>query len=264
MTPKTKTLARLNSGNGFQCASGSPQPSLKSEASDPDAATMELPETRFPFDVAIVGLGYVGLPTALTLSAAGRRVLGLDVSAERLEIIRAQQADLLPSDKMRLTSALQRPDFIMSVDLSLLAQAAAVIVCVPTPVDPYLVPDLGILRSACASVVQFAVPAQLLMLTSTTYVGCTRDLLALPLEARGLVPGRDLFVAFSPERINPGVDAFSHEEVPRVVGGVTRECGEKAAALLRFSAKRVHQVSRGSRDDQVGRKHFPRRKHRLS
>ncbi|VXB78417.1 UDP-glucose/GDP-mannose dehydrogenase [Arthrobacter sp. 9AX] len=203
---------------------------------------MELTDTTFPFDIAILGLGYVGLPTALAMNSAGRKVIGLDVSAERLEVIRSQHADLLPSDNMRLAKALQDPDFTMSTDLSQLAHAAAVIVCVPTPVDPYLVPDLGILRSACASVVEFAVPGQLLMLTSTTYVGSTRDLLALPLEAKGLLPGRDLFIAFSPERINPGVDAYSHEDVPRVVGGMTPACGEKAAALLSASAHLIHTV----------------------
>lgn len=197
----------------------------------------------FSFDVAIVGLGYVGLPTALAMNAAGLRVLGLDVSESRLDVIRSQQADLLDSDRSRLNSALEDPSFMFSTDLSLLARAAAVVVCVPTPVDPYLVPDLGILRGACASVVEFAVPGQLLMLTSTTYVGSTRDLLAVPLTAKGLTLGRDLFVAFAPERINPGVDAYSHEDVPRVVGGVTPACGEAAAALLAASTRQVHPVS---------------------
>lgn len=204
-----------------------------------DAAALDL---TFTFDVAIVGLGYVGLPTALAVNASGRRVLGLDVSESRLAVIRSQQADLLDSDKIRLGSALEDPSFMISTDLSLLARAAAVVVCVPTPVDPYLVPDLGILRAACASVVEFAVPGQLLMLTSTTYVGSTRDLLAVPLAAKGMIPGRDVFVAFSPERINPGVDAFSHEDVPRVVGGVTPACGDAAESLLKSSTKLVHVV----------------------
>jgi nucleotide sugar dehydrogenase len=212
------------------------------EITETAVATQKLAEPAFSFDVAILGLGYVGLPTALALNAAGRRVLGLDVSEERLEVIRCQQADLLPSDKARMVNALRSPDFTMSADLSLLAEAAAVIVCVPTPVDAYMVPDLGILRAACASVVQHAVPGQLLMLTSTTYVGSTRDLLALPLAAKGLIPGQDVFVAFSPERINPGVDAFSHEDVPRVVGGMTPLCGEKGAELLGLSAQSVHPV----------------------
>jgi nucleotide sugar dehydrogenase len=91
-------------------------------------------------------------------------------------------------------------------------------------------------------VVEYAVPGQLLMLTSTTYVGTTRDLLAMPLAAKGLIPGRDVYVAFSPERINPGVDSFSHEDVPRVVGGVTAACGEAAERLLSASTKLVHVV----------------------
>ncbi len=197
----------------------------------------------FTFDVAIVGLGYVGLPTALAIGASGRRVLGLDVSEARLAVIRAQEADLLDSDRERLRKALDDTNFVISSDLSLLARASSVIVCVPTPVDPYLVPSLGILRAACASVVEYAVPGQLLMLTSTTYVGSTRDLLALPLADRGLIPGSDVFVAFSPERINPGDDAFSHEDVPRVVGGVTPACGDAAAALLKISTKLVHRVA---------------------
>ena len=185
-------------------------------------------------------------------------------SENRLAVIRSQQADLLDSDKVRLNSALEDPSFMISTDLSLLARAAAVVVCVPTPVDPYLVPDLGILRAACASVVEFAVAGQLLMLTSTTYVGSTRDLLAVPLAAKGLIPGRDVFVAFSPERINPGVDAFSHEDVPRVVGGVTPACGEAAEALLQASTKLVHvvPVRRCGRDDQARRKHLPGGEHR--
>jgi UDP-N-acetyl-D-glucosamine dehydrogenase len=253
MTPNTKVKNRKANAAG-----GTLSPLVDQAHQWPDGAAGATPapdhgslavqaqdgiaDQAFTFDVAIVGLGYVGLPTALAVNASGRSVLGLDVSEARLSVIRSQQADLLDSDKERLGKALEDPSFMVSTDLSLLARAAAVVVCVPTPVDPYLVPDLGILRAACASVVEFAVPGQLLMLTSTTYVGSTRDLLAMPLAAKGLIPGRDIFVAFSPERINPGVDAFSHEDVPRVVGGVTPACGEAAAALLRSSTKLVHVV----------------------
>lgn len=250
MTPNTKLkthkapVTRLLDEPGQWPEGGSPVPELAAESADAQPVTSETAaqDLTFTFDVAIVGLGYVGLPTALAINASGRRVLGLDVSESRLAVIRSQQADLLESDKDRLNSALDDPSFMISTDLSLLARAAAVVVCVPTPVDPYLVPDLGILRAACASVVEFAVPGQLMMLTSTTYVGSTRDLLAVPLAAKGLIPGRDVFVAFSPERINPGVDAFSHEDVPRVVGGVTPACGEAAEALLQASTKLVHVV----------------------
>src|SRR5664279_5936463 len=104
-------------------------------------------EPSFEFDIAIVGLGYVGLPTSLAFHAAGRRVLGVDVSERRLAVIEQERADLLESDRERLTLALSDPGFEMTTDTARLSRAAAVIICVPTPVDHYLVPDLRILES---------------------------------------------------------------------------------------------------------------------
>ena len=197
----------------------------------------------FTFDIAIVGLGYVGLPTALAFTESGSRVLGLDVSIGRLTTIREDRADLLSEDRERLMRALNDKSLEMSSDLARLSQAAAVIVCVPTPVDQYLVPDLGILRAACASVVAHAVRNQVIILTSTTYVGSTRDMIMVPLGERGLEAGNDIFVAFSPERINPGSAGFAHEDVPRVVGGATSSCTGAAASVLGAYVKLVHPVS---------------------
>lgn len=213
-------------------------------------------------DVAVVGLGYVGLPTALAFAAAGHSVLGLDASPARLATIAAGEADLLPRDRQRLSRFLRLPvahvvgqggdpaadqddgggGLVTTDDPSRLAEAGAVIVCVPTPIDHHLVPDLGPLRGACHTVVERARPGQVLVLTSTTYVGCTADLLVEPLRARGLEPGTDVFVAFSPERIDPGNDVHLLEDVPRVVGGVTDECARRASALLGGYAARVHPV----------------------
>jgi len=200
-------------------------------------------DSAFDYDIAIVGLGYVGLPTALAFHTAGSRVLGVDVSERRLSIITDERADLLDNDRERLGVALADPSsFQMTSDVSRLSTAAAVIVCVPTPVDEYLVPDLRILESACATVVDAATPGQVLILTSTTYVGTTKDLLVAPLAAKGLIAGSDIFVAFSPERIDPGNDRHAHEDVPRVLGGVTKLCAEKATAVLESYAKNVHVV----------------------
>ena len=197
---------------------------------------------EFVFDIAIVGLGYVGLPTSLALHAAGQRVLGLDVSERRLAVISEQRADLMASDRQRLAMALDDPGFVITGDTSRLSTAAAVIICVPTPVDHYLIPDLRILEGACATVVAAAVPGQTLLLTSTTYVGTTRDLLVAPLAARGFMVGSDVFVAFSPERIDPGNDRGAHEDVPRVVGGVTKACAVRATSVLGSYARNVHVV----------------------
>ncbi|MGV8896386.1 MAG: nucleotide sugar dehydrogenase [Rhodoglobus sp.] len=198
--------------------------------------------TDFDYDVAIVGLGYVGLPTALAFHHAGGRVLALDNSAQRIDTIRAHSADLLDDDRTRLLSALDHPGFVLTADQALLARAESVIICVPTPVDEHLVPDLTILRAACAMVVAHAVEGQLIVLTSTTYVGCTQDLIVDALSKRGLEAGRDLYVAFSPERIDPGNAAVSHDDVPRVVGGTTPECEARAEALLKRYARSVHLV----------------------
>ncbi len=197
----------------------------------------------FAYDVAVVGLGYVGLPTALAYHHAGLRVLGLDQSTRRLEAIRAGLVDVVPGDRRRLEHALDDEERLaVTVDAAQLSRAAAVIVCVPTPVDRYLVPDLSLLRGACETVLRNVVRGQVIVLTSTTYVGCTQDLLVEPLERMGFVIGRDVFVAFSAERIDPGNDRFAQEAVPRVIGASTPECEEEAAKLLGRAVERVHHV----------------------
>ncbi|GAA2069276.1 nucleotide sugar dehydrogenase [Microbacterium hatanonis] len=208
-------------------------------------ATTTSPEIAlgFDYDVAIVGLGYVGLPTALAYHAAGSRVLALDASSARLTDITAGRADLLETDRVRLGGALRDRSFRLTDDIALLSSAAAIVVCVPTPVDHQLVPDLSLLRAACATVVAAVRAGQTVMLTSTSYVGCTHDLIEQPLRDRGFVIGRDVFVAFSAERIDPGNTGFAQEDVPRVVGGATLECEEEGARLLSRYVSRVHHVS---------------------
>jgi UDP-N-acetyl-D-glucosamine dehydrogenase len=212
-----------------------------------DAATDTVPITlrpAFVYDVAIVGLGYVGLPTALAYRAGGCSVLAVDASPARLSAIASGDVDVLDTDRIRLEEALRDPaSFRLSADPAELSLAAAVIVCVPTPVDHQQVPDLAPLRAACETVVAAARAGQVVMLTSTTYVGCTHDLVEQPLRERGFVIGRDVFVAFSAERIDPGNAGFAQEAVPRVIGGATPECEEEGARLLHRYATRVHHVS---------------------
>jgi nucleotide sugar dehydrogenase len=158
--------------------------------------------------------------------------------------------DLLPSDRERLPRALHPPGpanghrghLSLTTDLDRLAAADSVIVCVPTPVDAHLVPALGALAGACRAVAERARRGQLIVVTSTSYAGTTRDLLIQPLMRRGLVPGRDVFVAFAPERIDPANGAFPQDQVPRIVGGATKACGLRAAGLLERIAGGVHIV----------------------
>ncbi|MEJ2579772.1 MAG: nucleotide sugar dehydrogenase [Kineosporiaceae bacterium] len=194
--------------------------------------------------VAVVGLGYVGLPTALAFDAAGIRVVGVDVSAARIEEIHTGTPDLLPQDADRLTAARTRPDrFRITADPALIAGADAVVVAVPTPVDAHAVPDLQALRGACATVVEYARPGQTLILTSTSYAGSTRELLVEPLRRKGFVPGEDIHVAFAPERIDPGNSVFEQARVPRVVSGATPACAASAARALAPICGGTHLVS---------------------
>jgi nucleotide sugar dehydrogenase len=206
------------------------------------AAPRRRPRTATP-TVAVLGLGYVGLPTSLALSSAGFGVLGIDVSRRRLEEIRAGRADLLASDQERLGQALDDPRFDLSTSTANLADADVVLICVPTPTDEELQPDLRILRRACATVVDHARDGQTIVLTSTSYVGTTRDLLVRPLEERGFAVGTDVHVAFSPERIDPGNTTHTQEQVPRVLGGATEACTEAAAKVFEKIADHVHRVS---------------------
>jgi UDP-N-acetyl-D-glucosamine dehydrogenase len=193
--------------------------------------------------VAVIGLGYVGLPTALAIFSAGARVVGFDVSSSRLSAIREGRVDVLPIDARRLECAVAHPDFFLTDRAVETARAEAVLICVPTPVDARLVPDLSALSAACATIVRQASVGQLIILTSTSYVGTTRDLLIKPLEAVGFCVGENVFVAFSPERIDPANADFPQQSVPRVVGGVTSACAERAPELLASTASSVHVVS---------------------
>lgn len=193
--------------------------------------------------VAVVGLGYVGLPTALALRDAGAEIIGIDVSAARLRDVRSCRVDLLPLRLTQLAEAAQAPDFRLTDEPAAVGEADTVVVCVPTPVDRHKVPDLGMLSAACASVVRHARAGQLILLTSTSYVGTTRDMLAGPLEARGLNVGTDVFVAFAPERIDPGNPAHEQERTPRVVGGADPCSTDRAAAFLSATAPFVHRLA---------------------
>lgn len=206
----------------------------------PWRAVAKVPKTDLT--VAVVGLGYVGLPTALALRSNGVNVIGLEISASRIAAIRAGNVDVVKTDRHRLQRALDDADFVLTGNPRALADADAVIVCVPTPVDENRSPDLSALRTACVTVVENAVPGQMIILTSTSYVGCTRDLVATPLEIRGFTVGKDVFVAYSPERIDPGNTQHPQDRVPRVLAGMTAACTERAEALIGTIAP-VHLVS---------------------
>lgn len=202
-------------------------------------------------NLAVVGLGHVGLPTAPAVHAAGFAVIGIGASDDRVASIRRGHPDLRQSDRRRLDLA--RADasrFRIGRDPTALEHADCVLVAVPTPLDSRQIPDLEHLRRACATVVEHARRGQVIVLTSTGYVGCTRDLLARRLAERGLIPGSDVFVCFAPERVDPGINEFELTAVPKLLGGVTSACAAAAAPTLPGTCPRYGRVaSRGDRHE---------------
>jgi UDP-N-acetyl-D-glucosamine dehydrogenase len=208
-----------------------------------DAPSMALASATEHAVVAVVGLGYVGLPTAIAMRNAGCRIVGIDISSKRLDAIRAGEAELLSSEQEDLREHLATDGFLLTEQIEALDVADLVLICVPTPVDERRLPAPEILREACAAVVAHARIGQTLVLTSTTYVGTTRELLVEPLAERGLRVGEDVFVAFAPERIDPGVAGHEQLKTPRVIGAVSETCFRRASELLRHTCESLHRVS---------------------
>ncbi|MFE0672076.1 nucleotide sugar dehydrogenase [Streptomyces sp. NPDC058867] len=241
------TITHVNASNGVTPDDpAAPAPAAPGVARWADRALTgdgRGPEALRGITVAVVGLGYVGLPTALALWGAGAAVVGVDTSARRIDDIREGVVDLLPAQHAVLACAENTCDLLLTTDADAVREADAVVICVPTPVTADHRPDLTALRAACASVVERAAPGQLIVLTSTSHVGTTRDLLIRPLAARGLTAEREVLVAFAPERIDPGNARHTPENTPRLVGGAGPLASRAAAFLLAATAAEVHEVA---------------------
>lgn len=193
--------------------------------------------------VGIIGLGYVGLPTAMSLVSRGHQVIGFDISVPRVQSILKADVDLPEEKRELLKEQLEAGTLFVSNEPARLAEADTMIVCVPTPINEHRLPDLAALESARSIILDIIRPGQTVVLTSTTYVGCTRDMFGKAFEEKGLEVGKDVFVAFSPERINPGVLENDPLLTPRVLGGITEDCAQHALDILQDTAASVYTVS---------------------
>jgi UDP-N-acetyl-D-glucosamine dehydrogenase len=193
--------------------------------------------------VSVIGLGYVGLSLATELAKAGFEVRGVDLDLERVSLLNQGQSYLVdvPTEALKPLVASKR--LTASVSFAEAATSDALIICVPTPLRKSKEPDISFILSAVDSLLPYLRPGQLLILESTTYPGTTEEVVQPKLEAHGLVIGRDCFVAFSPERVDPGNKRFTTANIPKVVGGVTPSCTRLAAALYRQVTSSVFEVS---------------------
>jgi UDP-N-acetyl-D-glucosamine dehydrogenase len=193
--------------------------------------------------VAVIGLGYVGLPLAVGFAKAGYHVLGLDVDERKVAAVNEGQSYIQDVAASDLAAMVKVGRFSASNDYDLLSSLDAIFICVPTPFDAMKAPDLTYIEQAAQGIARRLRRGQLVILQSTTYPGTTEEFVLPILEESGLRAGKDFHLAFSPERINPGDRQFTVENTPKVVGGLTPQCTELARRLLAQLFAHVHVVS---------------------
>jgi UDP-N-acetyl-D-glucosamine dehydrogenase len=191
--------------------------------------------------IGIVGLGYVGLPLAMEFAEAGYDVIGVDVDASKVAALRAGRSHVEDIPDERVQAVLDRCSF--TTRFVELHEAEAVLVCVPTPLNANREPDLGPLLGAARSLAAVLRREQVIVLESTTFPGTTREHLVPLLEESGLRAGEDFALAFSPERVDPGRTDYTIANTPKVVGGLTPACTERAVEIYERVCSTVVPVS---------------------
>ncbi|HWC26995.1 MAG TPA: nucleotide sugar dehydrogenase [Solirubrobacteraceae bacterium] len=191
--------------------------------------------------VGVIGMGYVGLPLAVAFAAEGRDVVAVDIDRRKVDALRAGESYVEDVSDAALAAAAPRID--PTTRFAALARCDAVLICVPTPLSANREPDLGPLVGASRALAEVLQAGQLVVLQSTTYPGTTRERVAPILAESGLVAGQDFNLAFSPERVDPGRTDFTLRTTPKVVGGLTAACCDRAATLYEEVCDHIVRVS---------------------
>jgi UDP-N-acetyl-D-glucosamine dehydrogenase len=191
--------------------------------------------------VGVIGMGYVGLPLAVAFAAEGRDVVAVDIDRRKIDALRDGSSYIEDVSDAMLAAA--RPRIDATSRFAALARCDAILICVPTPLTANREPDLGPLVGAARALAEVLQAGQLVVLESTTYPGTTRERLAPILAESGLVAGADFNLAFSPERVDPGRTDFTLRTTPKVVGGLTEACGDRAAELYGEVCDHIVRVS---------------------
>ena len=193
--------------------------------------------------VGVVGLGYVGLPLAVEFAKAGFKVIGYDVSPRVVAALSAGRSHIQDIPSSVIAPLVAAGKFEATADAERLREVDAVSIAVPTPLVKTRDPDMSYVDKATDTLAANCRPGTLVVLESTTYPGTTRELVAPKFEARGMTVGKDIFLAFSPERVDPGNEKYSTKNTPKVVGGLTPACLEVAVALYATCIEHVVPVS---------------------
>jgi len=193
--------------------------------------------------IGVIGLGYVGLPQALSFAEAGYRVLGFDIDAAKPEALRAGRSYLLDIPSGRVSALVSTDRLAATSDFDRLGECDALIVCVPTPLTEYGEPDLSAVSGTASTIAPRLRRGQLIVLVSTTYPGTTEELVRPILEGGGLAVGADIALGYSPEREDPGNPRFALENTPKLVSGCTDACRELTALLYEPVVAKVVPVS---------------------
>ena len=193
--------------------------------------------------VGVIGLGYVGLPLALLFEEGGFRVVGFDVDPNKPEALARGESYIRHIGRERVATAFRRGRIEATTDFARLAGCDAIVVCVPTPLGRHREPDLSYIRKTADAIARVLRPGQLVVLESTTYPGTTREELLPRFAAGGLGCGTDFFLAFSPEREDPGNKSFNTQNIPKVVGGMDEASRDVAVALYGAAVAKVVPVS---------------------
>ncbi|MEM7727808.1 MAG: nucleotide sugar dehydrogenase [Pseudomonadota bacterium] len=205
---------------------------------------------RSEFVVGVIGLGYVGVPLALTVTRAGLRVVGFDILDSVVGALNDGRS-LIKHIPDADVAGMRDAGFEATTDFARAAECDALIICVPTPLNTYREPDLGYVVSTMQSLKPYLRKGQLICLESTTWPGTTKEVLLPIVEATGLSVGRDAFLAYSPEREDPGNAHFDTRTIPKVVGGHTAECLRVASALYGAFIDRIVPVSSAEAAEMV-------------
>jgi UDP-N-acetyl-D-glucosamine dehydrogenase len=209
---------------------------------DPLQALLEKIRSR-QAKVGVVGLGYVGLPLSLSFARVGFRVLGFDVDPEKVRKLSRGESYLRHIDAGPIQAAVSAGRLEATSDFSRAPEADCIVICVPTPLTAAREPDLSYITGTGEALKPYIRPGQLIVLESTTYPGTTDECLRPLLESGGLRAGKEFFLAFSPEREDPGNASFHTQSIPKVVGADTPACREAAVALYGAAIERVVPVS---------------------